>query len=434
MEAQKQTDKRILGLEELKEHYPNLFEPIPLRMGHGDDSDGFPNGSVEGWRSLEKDACIEIHESNEPLVNVANLNPPLFSTNDYRAKLDNSSYAPDEYLQGTVLSQYARKTVGEKLEMVQRDLPYGYRLVVFDAWRSLETQMAAYELCFETLMEKLVQQGVIPDERRHNLPDRVKELISRETQNYISLPSPLPESAHPSAEQVAQGKRIPSPHNTGGSVDVAIVRIDESAMPLLEEIEQKLEHETDLTGRAKLRFYLAAVYRFHASMPDYGTEFDYAGQESALVAFEGADHADSEAQAWRRLLYNVMTRVGFLPYAEEWWHYNYGNQMAEATKAKASGKQDAAIYGGIDLTDEQKHYEDLHNIVFDALSQASRGSDDFEVTEGVKKYLSKEDILKLAKIIGDPRLVRGLGSPHDMRYRGDIPDELAQNIRSALDD
>ena len=78
----------------------------------------------------------------------------------------------------------------------------------------------------------------------------------------------------------------PSPHSTGGSVDVTI--LDESGIPL-----------------------------------DMGTKFDDSSIASSTAYFEKVDDIITEN---RRLLYHVMTEQGFTNYSEEWWHFDYGNQ------------------------------------------------------------------------------------------------------------
>ena len=55
----------------------------------------------------------------------------------------------------------------------------------------------------------------------------------------------------------------------------------------------------------------------------------------------------------RRLLWNVMTQVGFSNYPEEWWHFDFGNQF----DAIQSGRQ--AIYGAAVFTQENECWENM---------------------------------------------------------------------------
>jgi len=113
------------------------------------------------------------------------------------------------------------------------------------------------------------------------------------TQTYVSLPSNNP--LHP------------SPHYTGGAVDLSI--IDDFGNPL-----------------------------------EMGTPFDHFGIEASATYYEHVDQQADEIINNRRLLYSVMTAVGFSPYDEEWWHYDLGNQF----DAKRTGKA-YAIYGPVEL-------------------------------------------------------------------------------------
>jgi len=93
----------------------------------------------------------------------------------------------------------------------------------------------------------------------------------------------------------------PSPHNTGGSVDLTII---------------------DSVGR----------------LLNMGTPFDEASIRAQTTYF---DDPLNVIRKNRQLLYNIMTRHGFTNYSEEWWHYDYGNQ----NWAWVSG-QSYAVYTG----------------------------------------------------------------------------------------
>ena len=428
-------NNRILGLNELLVTRPELFEPIPLRIGvTTENPEGYENGSVADWRgTVTPENRIEIIDNGESLVSLAQGSFITFCTNDYAKKLGNSAY--EQELPGSYLSSFARESVREMLKEAQALLPFGYRLIVFDVWRSLETQYAAYKLCFDSLVSKLVKEGVINEQIAQDLPSQVTELISRETQKYISLPSPKPDFMHPTAEEVEVGKKIPSPHNTGGSVDAAIVRIDDEKLEELESIENLLlddKRPDDDPDRISLRFRLAEIYRMHSTMPNYGTNFDYAGEEAALTFYE-TNAGNEEVRNWRRMLYNVMTKVGFKPYSDEWWHYNYGNQMARTTELRETGVKAPAIYGGIDLTPEQKDREHKHTMVFGLLVKLALNPNNIiGIPDELRDYVTVESLKQLSANIGDPRSARSLGDPHDMVYRGNIPKSLIDEIRSNI--
>lgn len=420
----------------LKRERPELFIPIPLRRGESEaNPNGVPTGTVEDWRGKDNPSNrIDIIDSGEPLVNIGSLNPPIFAVNSYFNKLDESGYS--ERLDGATLAQYARESVVKQLETAQNLLPAGYKLVVFDSWRSLETQYATYELCFASLVERLISEGIIaPDE---SLAESTKEIISRETQKYISLPSPLPEKLQPTPEQVSAGRLIPSPHNTGGSVDVSIVQVDFEWRKRLADLEDAIGQIDDpfSPDRAMLNFEVSAIYRLHSTPLEFGTEFDFAGDRAGLTYLEstsGLSGQDIIARDNRRMLYNIMTRAGFMPYADEWWHYNTGNQMAEMTKWRETGIKGIAKFGSSSLDAVQQHHEKLHQELFQALCHLAEHPDLPIVLSPEITDLggTPELIATLSTRVGDPRVTKNFRKSYDMRYRGKLPKEFVQSVKSA---
>lgn len=81
----------------------------------------------------------------------------------------------------------------------------------------------------------------------------------------------------------------PSPHSTGGAIDLTIA---------------------DSKG-----YYL-----------DMGSEFDETTERSRTNYYENRGSRIMKIAYNRRLLYNIMTNVGFTNYPREWWHFDYGNQ------------------------------------------------------------------------------------------------------------
>jgi D-alanyl-D-alanine dipeptidase len=77
---------------------------------------------------------------------------------------------------------------------------------------------------------------------------------------------------------------------------------------------------------------------------DMGTGFDDFSGKSHTNAYENladADEKKNRIRDNRRLLKTIMENAGFTNYAQEWWHYDYGNQ----SWGKSTGK--IAFYGGI---------------------------------------------------------------------------------------
>jgi len=178
-----------------------------------------------------------------------------------------------------------RLGVAKRLHHAQQTLPEGYQLVLLDGWRSQTTQRGLYDAEFA---KRLAES----DSGEH-------AVIHNETIKYVSKP----------LENDTTLSATPPPHSTGGAVDVALA-ID-------------------------------------GNLIDFGSDFDEMSEKSALAYLE-SDGDDPLARDNRRLLYHVMTGVGFEPYQYEWWHYNYGNQMATASHFYRTGEKVDTIYGGIE--------------------------------------------------------------------------------------
>ncbi len=443
------TGERVNGIEkrayvntrlaEAHERHPELFQPIPTRIGQTPDNpEGYPNGWVADWRGKDNpENCLPIEECGEPLVNVAEIpgKPSIFSFRDYFAKLENSGYS--EPLTNAPLGEYVRASVADKLAEAQTRLPEGFRIVFFDGWRSLETQYETNKICYDSLIVQLRDAGVLdPAVPEEQLPVSVREIISREAQNYISLPSPLPPMLNPTPEQVEEGKKIPSPHNTGGSIDVGIVVVDPEWQTWLEDMEREAAAIDDPFSlrKAMINFEIAKIYRLHSTLLDCGTTFDFASQLSGVAAFEDGSAGTDEQRDNRRMLYNVLVPLGFQPYVEEWWHYNIDNQMAAMTVKYATSAPGKVRFGGIDLSDEQKRHEFLHKMLFDLILEQSEQPDHpVELpADLVAAGLTAENFARLVEITrGDPRTTHETQHSNDMSYRGDLT-ELKARVSAAL--
>ncbi len=160
-------------------------------------------------------------------------------------------------------------------------LPPGYRLVIWDGWRSNEMQQALYDAFYQRLLADGWPEG---------------EALDQELIKYVAKPSSSP--------------LRPSRHLTGGAVDVTLAGTD-GWLNMGTEFD-------DFSPRAMTRYY--------------ETLTELSGQELQI-------------QANRRLLYHVMTSVGFTNYPEEWWHFDYGNPPW------AGNKQTTAKYGGVRALD-----------------------------------------------------------------------------------
>lgn len=217
--------------------------------------------SIAGWKG------VAIEECGEPLIRLNDLDPKIeIEAEYYRMGIKGAS--PTQYLcQGAV----------ERLLHAASLLPRDHRLLVFDAYRSLTVQATLFDDQVESL--KLLHPGLNDAQLREV------------AQRYVSIPSDNPEK--------------PSPHATGGAVDLSIVG----------------------PGGVLL---------------DMGTKFDHFGEEAQTAYYKNM-LPYSHIHDNRRLLYTVMIRAGFTNYFEEWWHFDFGNQFW----GKVTGQ--TAIYGLVDF-------------------------------------------------------------------------------------
>jgi len=171
-------------------------------------------------------------------------------------------------IEGALPECYAREGVYKKLLEASKLLPKGYKFVILDAWRPIKVQ---YSL-FNALKSKLKTQN----------PDLPEEELTSMTLKFVALPSTDPQR--------------PSPHNTGGAIDLTI------ADELGNLLNMGTEYD-DPTERAKTTYF-----------------------EELQTKGIKLSERDIEAMENRRLLYHILTGVGFTNYIDEWWHFDYGNQ------------------------------------------------------------------------------------------------------------
>jgi D-alanyl-D-alanine dipeptidase len=265
--------------------------------------------SVSGWKE------IPVQPSSEPLVPLGlSSNFNIFTSSIYFSEHDNSPYLPNQ-LSGSLITIFIRQGVAERLIRAEEMLPRGYHLVVFDGWRPLEVQKSLYDEYYQSLKTKFPSWG--------------EDKLVQETQKYVSLPSNNPSR--------------PSPHNTGGAVDLALMQLPESAEEKLKDLPIK-NQDTEIE-RAKI--ILAS-----AKLLNFGTQFDWGGSEAALRHLEELaeqrelSEEEKEALANRRVLYYLMKEIGLEAYADEWWHYNAPQtQMGAKTAGLA-----IASYGAIEIS------------------------------------------------------------------------------------
>jgi len=298
-----------------------LAAPVPLEVP-----------GVEGWKE------VPLEENGEPLVAIGpfsgNSFDRIFTSSIYFGEREDSPYGRDT-LHGALITTFARREVAEQVVEAEELLPNGRHIIVLDAYRTLEVQGSLYEQYLEAL--------------RSREPQMSEEELSVETQKFVSIPS--------------QDKTRPSPHNTGGAIDVAIYmlpgEINERVGQInarIQEIGNDINHAEEVY---KLEMERIGLIAKNAQMLNFGTKWDHGGSEAALNYFEilaqerDLTKDEEDARQNRRLLYNAMTGAGFEPYADEWWHYNSKKSQMGAKTARI----DRAEYGAMELSKDDWHHE-----------------------------------------------------------------------------
>ena len=345
-------------------------------------------GQVQGW----KDIPIRESDSLDPLLPLGPLSQEaeiLMTSSLYFGEHRNSPYAEHSHkLEGSLLTLFAHQSVIHRLLAAEQLLPAGHHLLVFDTYRPYQVQKSLYDFYQQKLREKY--------------PDMNNETLESETQKYVSLPSMDPTR--------------PSPHNTGGSVDVAIAQLDQAHE---EELLQIRSHLTDIhltiAKRVGMEMRLSAIMRRHAKMLDFGTAFDHGGEKSALAYYESCYKSktaagkiltenDIRARNNRRFLFRIMTQAGFQPYFAEWWHFN----APESQMGAATAGLDYATFGAMDLDENNRAYENTRLTIRQEALKLQREETLAAVrTAGpaVARTALQIEILAAIRATGDPKRV-----------------------------
>lgn len=188
---------------------------------------------------------------------------------------------------GSIEQLFVRRSVGEKLSAVNARLAgAGLELYLFDAWRPQAVQRYFHDVWF-------------PDWLRQRAPHLDGAELTEEVEKYWAAPTSTAAS--------------PSPHSTGGAVDLTL-RYIATRQPLF-----------------------------------MGGLFDDVTEDAWTDSFElrpVISMSDEEARANRRLLYWVMSEAGFANNPTEWWHYSWGDQMWARL-----GGHPAAVFGACNPRD-----------------------------------------------------------------------------------
>lgn len=182
---------------------------------------------------------------------------------------------------GALPECYVRLTVARRLADAAVRLPAGWRLVIFDAWRPYSVQRRLFD---SHLAELRTEQRGVPD-----------EALREQAARYVAPPSVDP--------------TCPSPHATGGAVDLSLLDGRGAPVPMGTSFDA-------FDARAHTRYF-----------------------ERRLEAGERLNASEQACLRHRRLLFHALRAVGFTNYPEEWWHFDLGNQF----HARITGTH--AVYG-----------------------------------------------------------------------------------------
>lgn len=281
-------------------------------------------GSVDGWNQLP------IEECGERLVPLGVFSdyPQIATDSIYVGERHSSPYSCTQ-LRNAMFAIFVREGIAKRLAKVTTFLPSEHMLLVWDAYRPLTVQQALFDYYVSVLEKKeiLHYQAVV------------------DAQRFVSIPSNDPSK--------------PPPHNTGGAVDLTIIRFSEKDWREMERL-MGIVRMVETSGNWR-QIYTAEMARQQlireASKPlEMGTVFDGVRPETVTRFYENLDPAffgemERRCLTNRRLFWNAMTAAGFSNYPEEWWHFDFGNQF----DAIRTGRK--AIYGAAVFSKENEDWE-----------------------------------------------------------------------------
>jgi len=294
--------------------------------------------SMEGWKEFS------INYSDEPLV------PLGVFAGDYKeaykpysriftdsiyAQQHTSTSPYEGGLDGSLLTCFVRQGIADRLLAAQSHLPEKHAFVVWDTFRTLDVQQALFDDYRDQLVEK---RGMSMEE------------ATEFAQKYVSIPSADP--------------TCPSPHNTGASVDLSIVKFSDKGWAQLQALEGRLNSD-DWKVVYKAEMEWLRLYREETKPLNMGTVFDEMTDKVSTRFYEEQQaqgeltNMEREILMNRRLLVDVMGKVGFSNYPEEWFHFDFGNQF-HMSRTGEPAVYGAAVFSGDNQKHERMRREHLH--------------------------------------------------------------------------
>ena len=136
----------------------------------------------------------KVSESREPIVNITEVHPRIFSKSMYF----------EQGIPNSLQAIYLRKTVFEKLIEALNLLPKEYGFILYDGYRPLQVQQHLFQLFSEEI--------------KNNNPNYSEEEILEATLKFVALPSVEPYKT--------------SPHITGGAIDLTLGDLEGNPLDL----------------------------------------------------------------------------------------------------------------------------------------------------------------------------------------------------------
>jgi len=213
---------------------------------------------------------VNIIENNEPLVLIEEMS---------QLEIGTISKSYD-------VCFYVRKEIKKKLERVAQSLPEGLKLVVIEAYRSVENQQKSWDATCENI-------------RKQN-PGWSKNMIEQKAGLVTARPNRL------------------ANHNCGGAIDVTLC--DENGVCL--DMGTPYPSEIKTVGEYK---------KAYINFPMF-------------PKFSFFNRLTKQQKENRKLLREAMEKEGFVWYPGEWWHYCYGDRMWAVYTRK-----EKCFYGPVDF-------------------------------------------------------------------------------------
>lgn len=171
-------------------------------------------------------------------------------------------------LKGVKKNIYIRESILKKLNFILTQLPEEYSFLIFDGFRTIETQYSLFEHIY--------------NEQKRLHPEHSDEEIFQRTKRFVSHPD--------------DANRYPVLlHNSGGAIDLTLCV---NGTPL--DMGTLFDEVSPLSQT---------------------NWFDQIQKESSHFS----EKKWTEIQKNRRLLFNSMKLAGFVNYSPEWWHYDLGD-------------------------------------------------------------------------------------------------------------